>query len=75
MVSYLKESFLQPCQMDEDKKYIRFKNYFDLIAQVHSVVETKRGFKYLRVWRAMQLGAAERFVFYERNLAENLKLK
>ncbi|KAF1769450.1 hypothetical protein GCK72_001267 [Caenorhabditis remanei] len=45
--------------MDEDKNYIRFKNYFDLIAQVHSVVETKRGFKYLRVWRAMQLGAAE----------------
>ncbi|EFO84754.1 hypothetical protein CRE_03853 [Caenorhabditis remanei] len=59
MVSYLKESFLQPCQMDEDKNYIRFKNYFDLIAQVHSVVETKRGFKYLRVWRTMQLGVSE----------------
>ncbi|CAI2349277.1 unnamed protein product [Caenorhabditis sp. 36 PRJEB53466] len=36
--------------------YLQYLRYFDIIAQVHSVVETRHGTWMLRVWRATRFG-------------------
>ncbi|CCM09397.1 Protection of telomeres protein 1 ssDNA-binding domain-containing protein [Caenorhabditis elegans] len=44
------------CKFQDDRYYKLFHQYFDLLAQVHSVVETMDGLWMLRVWRAQKFG-------------------
>lgn len=43
-------------KFQDDRYYMVFHAYFDVLAQVHSVVETKNGSWTLRVWRAQKFG-------------------
>lgn len=44
------------CKFDDERYYKQYHRYFDVLAQVHSVVETINGAQMLRVWRGRKFG-------------------
>ncbi|KAF1768227.1 hypothetical protein GCK72_000039 [Caenorhabditis remanei] len=59
MTMSLENRIRKGLEFDDDTYYSLSHVYTSLVAQVHSVVVTQKGFQYLRVWRARCFGPAK----------------
>ncbi|CAL2030765.1 unnamed protein product [Caenorhabditis brenneri] len=62
------ERIKEGCKFQDEKYYLEWMRYMDLIAQVHSIVLTQKNMYVLRCWRGVKFGPRNRALEVESNL-------